>query len=380
MMNYINNINKIDTNITYVTYTVNNDLELYIRYSNKKLSYKSLLKILSYKNDKLFNNNFNVDHYFYKYINNIQLLNKNQILDHISMYGFENGLIYHPKQLINLFQNIKFFEDNKKNIIIEYNHKKEDIRTFVKRELYDKNFNWYLENFIKTHESNIIDNELLLIVFIGNNTVGTILLDKIIEYKKIQPNFILSVCFKNNELYELYKNKIIENFNNYILYTTTDFGTDIIPSLLVYNNIKKNINFNKIIKLQTKGDIEWFNELTNYLLTKNLKELIIKHNTYLDICNCLGNPNKCMSTFTRMEVMVNSRLNIKYRHLTKKKYFIAGTIFFCDKIVFEKVLNFIKNNNYRSYFTNNLYDTNIINVSNSLIHYLERLFGIIDIN
>ena len=76
----------------------------------------------------------------------------------------------------------------------------------------------------------------------------------------------------------------------------------------------------------------------------------------------------------------NSKLNTKYKYLTNKNYFIAGTIFFCDKIVFEKILNFIENNNYRAFFTNNLYDTNLINITNSLIHYLERLFGIIKLN
>jgi hypothetical protein len=36
-----------------------------------------------------------------------------------------------------------------------------------------------------------------------------------------------------------------------------------------------------------------------------------------------------------------------------------------------------KNSETRAFFTNNMYDTNIINVTNSYIHFLERLFGII---
>ena len=62
-----------------------------------------------------------------------------------------------------------------------------------------------------------------------------------------------------------------------------------------------------------------------------------------------------------------------------KKYFIAGTIFFCQSIVFDSVINFIKNNNYKSYFLNNLYDNNQVNVQNSPIHFIERLFGRIKI-
>ena len=361
-------------------YNVNNDLELYIRFSNKSISSKYVLTIIKYKGHLLSNNNFNVDHYFFKYINNIKLKHKKDVLKYIVDYGFENGLIYYPKQLINLFGDIKFLEDKNKNITVEYKNETENIQTFVQRELYDKDFNWYLENFIKTYESTVIDNELLLIVFIGNNTVGTTLLDKIIEYKTIQPTFILSVCFRNNELYEFYKTKIIDNFNNYILYVTNEFGADIIPSLLVYNDIKKKINFDKIIKLQTKNDQTWFNELTDYLLSKNLEELKTKYSSTLTICNCVGHPNKTITITSKIEMSNNSKLNIKYKNETNKEYFVAGTIFFCDKIVFEKILKFIENSNYRGYFTNNLYDTNIINITNSLVHYLERLFGIIKLD
>jgi hypothetical protein len=361
-------------------YNINNDLELYIRYSNKNISSKNVLTLIKYKGHHLSNNNFNVDHYFFKYINNIKLKYKKDILKLIVDSGFENGLIYFPKQLINLFGDIKFLEDRNKNIIVEYKNEKENIQIFVERELYNKNFDWYLENFIKTRESNIIDDELLLIIFIGNNTVGTTLLDKIIEYKIIQPTFILSVCFRNEELYELYKKKIIDNFSNYILYVTNEFGADIIPSLLVYNDIKKKINFNKIIKLQTKNDQNWFNELTDYLLTKNLEELTTKYSSTFPICNCLGHPNKTITTTSKIEISNNSKLNIKYKNATNKEYFVAGTVFFCDKIVFDKILKFIENNNYRGYFTNNLYDTNIINITNSLVHYLERLFGIIKLD
>jgi hypothetical protein len=434
-------------------YKENNDLELYLNYSNKRISKRIIMKFIDNKGDILTNNNFNVDYYFYKYINNIKLENKLEILQDISDNGFENGLIYYPKQIINLFgiksndDNSKeksgimrlsvppdtqrvadqatqrvadhyhdqataglptdidlpsdytpdkcsvnqanleliFLEDNNKNIIIEYKNKREDIKTFIKRELYDKDFNWYLDNFIRIYENKLIntypyENELLLIVFIGNDNVGNTLLDKIISYKEIQSSFILSVCFRNEKLYELYKNKVITNFDNYILYITNEFGSDIVPSLLVYNDIKKRVNFNKIIKLQTKNDTKWFNELTDYLLKKKLDELEVRNNNCLSLCNCLGHPNKLICIETKLELTINTKLNLKYKSFTNKKYFIAGTIFYCDKIVFEKVLKFIENNNYRSLFTNNMYDTNLINATNSYVHYLERLFGIININ
>ena len=71
-------------------------------------------------------------------------------------------------------------------------------------------------------------------------------------------------------------------------------------------------------------------------------------------------------------------LIIKYQnYIDINKYFIGATMFFSDKIVFDKIIDFIKNNNYRSYFINNLYDTNSVNKLASPVHFLERLFGLI---
>lgn len=68
---------------------------------------------------------------------------------------------------------------------------------------------------------------------------------------------------------------------------------------------------------------------------------------------------------------------LKYSEKINNKYFVKGSIYYCNKIIFDKIIVFIKLNDYRQYFTNNLYDSNIINIGNSPIHWLERLFGII---
>ena len=57
--------------------------------------------------------------------------------------------------------------------------------------------------------------------------------------------------------------------------------------------------------------------------------------------------------------------------------FVAGTIFYCRSIVFEKVIQFMENNNYKSYLLNNLYENNSINKDYSPIHFLERVFGVV---
>jgi len=382
--NINSNINSNQDDIK--VYKSNNDLMTYITHSNLVCSKKTIEKIIMKYNNKNIteNNNFNVDHYFYKYINNISIQQKNKILKDISETAIENGLIYYPKQIINLFEDIKIYEKKNESgsldIIIKYEDEEEDIRVFVKREIYDKDFNWYVDNFIKMKESNISDSKLLLIVFIGDIDIGNKLIDKIIYYKTYQSEFGLGVSFRNKRIYEALKMKIINNFNNYCLYITNEFGSDIIPSLLTYNNIKKVMKFEKIIKLQTKTDNDWFNELVNFLLSKSLDTLTTLHLQNLNNSNCLGVPSKLINTTTKVEQFTNSKLNIKYKHLTNKKYFVAGTIFFCEEKLFEKIINFIEHNNYRAYFTNNLYDTNIINISNSVIHYLERLFGIISLD
>jgi hypothetical protein len=74
----------------------------------------------------------------------------------------------------------------------------------------------------------------------------------------------------------------------------------------------------------------------------------------------------------------NNDLKIKYaENIHSTKFFIAGTIFYSPGIVMDNVIEFIKNNNYRSYFLNNLYENNTINKDFSPIHFLERLFGVI---
>ena len=45
----------------------------------------------------------------------------------------------------------------------------------------------------------------------------------------------------------------------------------------------------------------------------------------------------------------------------------------------QKVVDFVKNNNFKSYLLNNLYENNSINKNYSPIHFLERLFGIFNI-
>jgi hypothetical protein len=92
-------------------------------------------------------------------------------------------------------------------------------------------------------------------------------------------------------------------------------------------------------------------------------------------CNCIGPPD----TYVNIERdLFNNLLKQKYKEsINMDFFFVAGTIFYAEKEVFDKVLEFIKVNNYRTYLLNNLYENNTINHDFSPIHFLERLFGAI---
>lgn len=338
----------------------NENIFAYIKYSNKLMPYKYVLKKL--EEIIYVENVFNVDVNFYKYINNIDLDFKSALED-ISNNGISNGLIYHPKQIENLYPNSKVYYYNKKYYLNNI-----ELKNFVETNIYNGTFNDFMENYINIEYSNILDSELLILVFIGDERIGVNLLTKIMKYNK---KYCIGICFNNYEIYLKLQNIIVNEFKNCCICISKNYGNDIIPTLQMYWYINTKIKFKYIIKTHTKTNEKWFNELNDYLF---LNEYKINNN-----CNCIGNPNYYLSIYDEesFELNILKDLKDKYSNIISKKEFIKGSIFYCDKIIFDKVIEFIKLNNYRQYYTNNLYDSNIINIKNSPVHWLERLFGII---
>lgn len=316
-------------------------------------------------------NHFDVDTFFYSKTNNFKKNSGENIFKNIKNYGIEKGLIYHPKQLKNIFPNINILITNKNKLYIKHNAKYIKAHTFIKNELYKKDFDWYI-NQIEVMHNNLINNSLLLLVFVGDETVGELLLNKINNYKKIQ-TFSIGVSFRNTTLYNKFHDFITTNFFYSAIFISKEYGNDILPTLQMYFKINSLIKFDKIMKLHTKSsDINWFNDLTNFLLNVPIFELVNKKTLK---SNCVGdidyyakdkNPN------------INAEILNKYKNYIEDKYFIRGSMFYCDKNVFSKIMELIKKD-YKLYFNNNLYDTNNINFTNSPVHALERLFGIIKI-
>ena len=358
----------LNKTFNYKKYKNNNNILDYLKYNNKPFHFN--------KNNKI-SNAFDVDLNIFCKIHNHSYINNNennilQIVNNKIM----NGFIYHPKQLINIFPDIKIYTFLNNMYIIQ---KKNTylLKDFINNHLYNLNFDELSSLLIKHKYSNLDDtNNLLLLVFIGNEEIGITLINKIIQYKLIQSKFNIAFCFNSENIFssENIKNSIKTNFKNYAIYICKEHGTDIIPTLLMYKDISKNYKFEHILKFHTKSIVIPFNELTDYLLSKPLYQLL-KYK--LKNCNCIGHPDYYKDLF---KDAFNNKLKYLNRHfLDSHKNFVAGTIFYSSTIMFDTILEFIKNNNYRSYLLNNLYENNSINKDFSPIHFLERLFGIINL-
>lgn len=317
-------------------------------------------------------NAFDVDFYFFSKANNFPYSSSKEIIQNIRNIGL-HGYLYHPKQLLNLYPDIEFYKFLD-NIYIFYKHNIYPIQIFCSKFLYNITYDELCSKLIKKKYCEFDKKaDLLFIVFIGNEEKGFELLNKIIEYKKIQ-HFNISFCFNSMNLFssEMIKKKIKEHFEFYAIYFSNELGTDITSTILMYNDISKNYYFPHIIKLHTKSISNQFEDLTNYLLNKPLPKLLLDKKPN---CNCIGHPDYYMDLF---QDAFNNDLKIKYaEEINSSKMFVAGTIFYTTGSVMDKIIEFIKKNNFRSYFLNNLYENNTINRDFSPIHFLERLFGTI---
>lgn len=356
--------NKIKTVFNYSPYIPKSDLV-------KFLFFSKLDKIHDKTN--INKNAFDVDLFFCNIVNNLKMKDDNEIIKYIQLIGI-NGFIYHPKQILNIFPNIKLY-CFLNNIFIMYQLNIYTANNFVNRFLYNSNYNNIYNLLIRNRYENLNKNyDLLLLVFIGNEERGTDLLDKIVEYKNIE-QFNIAFCFNlNSKLADKMKNKIKDNFEFYSVYECKECGTDITPTLLMYDDISKKYNFNHIIKLQTKTIIKPYIDLTNFLLSKTIYQIQSLKN---DTCNCIGHPDYYIGLrddIFNNELKLNNILDINIDNT-----FVGGTIFYCENWVFEKTLQFMKKK-YKIYLFNNLYENNSINFSNSPIHFLERVFGSIKNN
>ena len=356
------------------TYICNNNIFDYIdKYSAN--NYKEFIERHTYDNFYpvfLKKNHIDLDLHFYKVINNIDCNDNDDLLNHFHKKGL-SGLIYHPKQLKNLYPNIKILR-SKDNINIFYKNNLIPGDKFVEDKVYNKTFDQLCKKIVKNIENKLSDDNLLILVFIGNKYIGEKLIDKLINYKKIEKNFNVAFCIHHKNNIDELKNKIRKNFKNYGIFITKEMGNDIVPTMIMYNYIRKYNSYKHIIKLQTKSYQEQMDELTDYLLDKKLEKLLSLRN---DNCNCIGINKYYMRI--KDDIFNIDLIYRFYKYINIDKLFVIGTIFYADSFIFDAVLNFMKKNDPYAYLLNNMYDNNRIVYKKSYVHFLERLFGIIKI-
>ena len=355
-------LKRIKKNMKMYNYVESNNLDEFLYFMKKPLE----LNLTKTKK-----NAFDIDFFIYKKCNNIFIKNNKELSLHFYNYGM-NGLIYHTKQLYNLYPNIKLFYFYNDLFVFKKNIYK--LNYFINKHVYSKSFDYFMKLTIHNYYDNLCENysSLILLVFIGDIEIGNNLLEKILSYKNIE-QFNISFCFNSKITFKHFKTKICENFTHFSIYFTKEYGTDIQPTLFMYNDICKNHKFKYIIKLHTKSIKNEYNDLTNYLLSNNLSTL--KSNLDKNKCNCVGEEKYYISL--NNDTFVKRNIHKYSQFLDTNKYFVKGTIFFTEHDIFMKVINFIKNNDYKSYIFNNLYENNLINYDFSPTHFLERVFGII---
>ena len=362
--------NRMKNTFNHKDYLPNSNIREYLKY---------ILLSDDYDKNPVIPNAFDVDLFFCNYVNlindNYDNNNENDkkiVMEFIKNYGL-TGKIYHPKQLKNIFPNINIYQFFNK-IFIEYNFNVFDAGYFVNQYLYKMSYEEIFKIFIQKKYDNLNTNfSLLLLVFMGNEKVGYDLIERILTYQRIQ-DFNIGFCFNSKTNYNKFKPIIKKNFTYYSIYLSKELGTDITSTMLMYDDISRKYSFEHIIKLHTKSIQNQYNDLTTYLLTKPLNELIKKKHKY---CNCIGHENYYI--YLNEDLYNKIVLYETKSFLDTKKCFVGGTIFYCSNKVFKETLEFMKKTNFRSYFFNNLYENNSINQNYSPIHFLERVFGIVHI-
>jgi len=361
---YKNNLKILDKNIkskSKINKFNNSNIIEYINITNpKKWIYENYILLRNKVKDNL----IDIDYYFYKKVNNIKLEYVYELLCHLYINGLLNGLIYHQNQL--KFTSNKISYINNKFLINEMN-----IDMFLQQNYYNLSYLELLNSYINIKINTIEQTykKLLIICFIGNLDIGITLINKINNYSKIQ-DFHLCLIIKQDIndkiLLDLSDNKML------VVLKCKNIGNDIMPSIFTYELLDQIIKFDYIIKLHTKSDKKWFNETTNFLLDNKLDEILKYKNNN---CNCIGHPDYLIKN----NILHCTYLMNKYKKIIKYKYFIKGSIFLCKANTFKVISKFISDN-FKMFIFQNTYDSNCINEKKSSIHFLERLFGMIDIS
>ena len=366
----------------------------YINYNYNKKTATAVSN--NYEIIKKHKNIWKVNFAFYRKYNNIDDdLSDSEVAKHISNKGILKGYLYHPIQLMNFF-NLHNYQIMKQGLHFKVKSKSQihyvnanyfiDVLKKFNFEDYISHIDMVFTNIDETSVKNIADVTLFT-VFIGDFQIFIKILNKILNSRNVDVksnsnifSFVMKKTvikdFENSPVYTEMKKKI----KNLIIFTCYECGNDIIPALQAnYYMFEKFSNINYVYKFQTKSKINDFELCTNYLLDNSfhsLKKLYLT-NKNNSVTNLVAHK---ISSETKVTYMAKTLCEKYTDYIDKNKQFIAFSIYFTHKEVIQSVLEFIKNNNYRAYFLNNMYDNSIINFKTTPIHFLEYLLGVIKID
>ena len=307
------------------------------------------------------------------YIQSNPHLKTDNIYQHYYLKGIIDGFIMSRKQILKWYPDVLFSKINN-NLYLNYKSNTYLLAEFVKKFIYEKELKWFLTNGIKLINKKTQTTHFKLVLFlqIGNNEIGNIILDNILKNINIT-DFCLCVNFVNylttHTLYTKLVNKIKSNFENCIITTSIDFGTDITPFLLQYYILNTlNIDYEYVLKLHTKSDTKWRDKMINIFLDGNLDKLLCIMDNNLQI-GMVGNEEYLVDD---NDVFCKDILNNYFKDLKFK--FIGGTCFLTRKHIIDRTFNLDKKLLKKLLLMNYYYD-NYLFFNNSLIHSYERIFG-----
>lgn len=307
---------------------------------------------------------FKFDEKFAKFANNYE--KEPNICDYYYTTGIMNNMVVHRSQIDFYYKNCEYYDYND-NIYVKYKDKSYLLCDFVKTHLYER------EDFtdcIEILESdNILDNDFCIMLHVGYENIGEEIIDNII-LKKINNYANIIVSFNEEIDAKNITQKIKNNFINYTIIKTKNFGNDIAPFILISEKIT-NLANKIILKLHTKYDDQWRSNILDLFLDNKLKELL----------NIIQN-NKQISSIGNFDYLVNykddkhNKVIIKkiLKNITEKDNFFAGTMFLFrfNKEIHQKLKQLKKSILFLPYY----YD-NALFWSRSPVHCAERIFGYI---
>ena len=364
----------------YIEYEENDYILEYIKHDLPRLIYTPYIEKLNTMDYFDKTNRITVNPSLYYYIYNDEINEKENIFYHIYEQGVTKGYFYSLRQLENyLGKKVKLYW-NENNLFIYWNNEYIELKKFI-TDIYQKSYKHYIEDIIILEDNIIEISSSIVVLFIGNIQQGKKLITKLAKSDRNHLSFLL--IFKSHSDY--YKLKIeIQYIENKIIFISKEYGNDIIPSLqsmhYILNKHPSVIKY--IYKIHTKSNSNWLDTSVDYLLLRNEQSLIDELNNNLS--NCVGSP--LLNINFKIYLSKNMRfhldfcknlINVNKNLIDTKKNFIAGTIFFTESSNIKKIFDFIKSNTYQSYFLNNMYDNNFVNLYTSPYHFIERLFGVI---